>query len=116
MEAKQARRLLMVCTVNKMRSATAQTIYAADERFDVKSAGTDHSAKVVLNQELLNWADSIIVMEKHHRNFIRTHFPEIYRTKKIACLYIPDDYDYMQTELIQLIRERVESLFDRDLI
>ena len=53
-----------------MRSATAHTIYHDDTRFEVSSAGTEISAQVVLTQELLDWADSIIVMERHHRNFI----------------------------------------------
>jgi len=95
-------RLLFVCTINRMRSATAHKIYENDERFHVKSAGTDKTADTVLTNELLNWADSIIVMEKHHRNYIRGHFPDIYKTKKIVCLYIPDEYDYMQTELIEI--------------
>jgi protein-tyrosine-phosphatase len=33
-------KLLFVCTVNRMRSATAHKIYEDDYRFDVKSAGT----------------------------------------------------------------------------
>jgi predicted protein tyrosine phosphatase len=66
-------KLLFVCTVNRMRSATAHKIYESDDRFEVKSAGTDKSANTVLTEEILNWADSIVVMEKHHRNHIRKH-------------------------------------------
>jgi hypothetical protein len=33
--------ILFVCTINKMRSLTAERIYQKDERFKVKSAGTD---------------------------------------------------------------------------
>lgn len=99
-----------------MRSATAHQIYQDDNRFEVKSAGTDDSASTVLSPELLTWADRIIVMEKHHRNFIRKKFPEIYNTKKIVCLYIPDDYDYMQAELIHILRYRFEDVLSRKLI
>lgn len=49
-----------------MRSATAHKIYENDSRFEVKSAGTDKSANTVISLELLNWADSIIVMETAH--------------------------------------------------
>ncbi|TAE02871.1 MAG: hypothetical protein EAZ97_02145 [Bacteroidetes bacterium] len=109
-------KLLFVCTVNRMRSATAHKIYETDKRFEVKSAGTDKSANTVLTEEILDWADSVVVMEKHHRNFIRQKFPEVYKNKKIVCLYIPDDYDYMQTELIEILREKVESVYERKLI
>jgi predicted protein tyrosine phosphatase len=84
-------KLLFICTINQMRSATAHTIYQDDSRFKVLSAGTASTAKVVLTQELLDWADSVVVMERHHRNFIRKHFPKVYETKKIVCLYIADE-------------------------
>jgi predicted protein tyrosine phosphatase len=109
-------KLLFVCTVNRMRSATAHKIYEDDNRFEVRSAGTDKTANTVLSEELLNWADSIVVMEKHHRNHIRNHFPEIYKNKRIVCLYIPDDYDYMQTELIGILKHKVEDVYRRKLI
>jgi predicted protein tyrosine phosphatase len=109
-------KLLFVCTVNRMRSATAHSIYESDDRFEVKSAGTDNSANTVLTEELLNWADRVLVMEKHHRNHIRKHFPDIYNNKRIVCLYIPDDYDYMQPELIEMLKNKVEDVYGRKLI
>lgn len=112
----QKLKLLFVCTVNRMRSATAHQIFQDDPRFEVQSAGTDQSANTVLSLELLDWADSIVVMETHHRNYIRKHFPEIYQNKRIVCLYIPDDYDYMDTELIELLKAKVEDVYRRKLI
>ena|SRR5690554_6853108 len=109
-------KLLFVCTINRMRSATAHKIYDSDNRFKVRSAGTDKTANTILTDEILNWADSIVVMEKHHRNHIRKHFPDIYKDKKIVCLYIPDDYDYMQTELIRILKDKVEDVYSRKLI
>jgi predicted protein tyrosine phosphatase len=99
-----------------MRSATAQKIYEGDSRFSVLSAGTDNSAATVLTEELLQWADAIVVMEKGHRAFIRNKFPRIYDTKKIVCLYIPDEYDYMQPELIELLKVKVEDVLKRGLL
>ncbi|MBS1508689.1 MAG: protein tyrosine phosphatase [Bacteroidetes bacterium] len=109
-------KLLFVCTVNRMRSATAHRVYEGDSRFEVKSAGTDHSANTVLTEEILTWADRIVVMEKYHRNHIRKHFPDIYKTKRIVCLYIPDEYDYMQPELIEILKVKVEDVYSRGLI
>lgn len=109
-------KLLFVCTVNRMRSATAHKIFEADPRFEVKSAGTDKSAAIVLTPELLEWADAVIVMEKHHRAYIRAKHAKYYNTKKIVCLYIPDDYDFMQPELIATLENKVEDVYRRGLL
>jgi predicted protein tyrosine phosphatase len=55
-------------------------------------------------------------MEKEHRNFMRKHYPAIYNSKKIVCLYIPDEYDFMQPELIDLLKGKVEDVLSRGLI
>jgi len=99
-----------------MRSATANTIFDHDDRFETRSAGTDKSATTPLTKELLDWASTILVMEKIHRNYIRTHYPDIYNNKKIVCMYIPDDYDFMQPELISILKDRVDELFLKGLV
>jgi predicted protein tyrosine phosphatase len=112
----EKKKLLFVCTINRMRSATAQKIFETDSRFEVQSAGTDQSASTVLTQDHLHWADTVIVMEKHHRAHIRKHFPDVYAKKKIVCLYLPDDYEYMDPMLISILKEKVEDLNQRGLI
>jgi predicted protein tyrosine phosphatase len=109
-------KLLFECTVNRMRSATAHRIFENDLRFEVDSAGTDKTADTVLEPEQLEWADCIIVMEKHHRNVIRKKYPEYYNKKKIVCLYIPDDFYFMQPELISILKEKVEDVYRRGLL
>ncbi len=110
------KRILFVCTVNLMRSATAYKIYSYDMRFEVKSAGTHYSAETVLSKELLDWSDTVVVMEDRHMNFIRRTYPEIYKIKNIVCLYVPDNYDYMQAELITLLRVNFEDVYRSGLI
>lgn len=109
-------KVLFVCTVNRMRSATAHTVYENDERFEVRSAGTDKTANTVLTEGILDWADRIIVMERQHRNHIRKYFPEIYQHKRIVCLYIPDEYDYMQPALVTILKDKIEDAYSRKLI
>jgi predicted protein tyrosine phosphatase len=99
-----------------MRSAMAQEIYMDYCRFEVSSAATDKFASTVISLDLLNWADTIVVMEKHHRNFIRQKFEDIYNRKKIVCLYIPDDYDYIQPELTDILRDKFEDIYKRGLV
>lgn len=69
-----------------MRSATAHKIFETDPRFEVKSAGTDKNANNVLTTDLMNWAEVIVVMEKSHRNFIRSKHPVYYDEED--CLFI----------------------------
>jgi predicted protein tyrosine phosphatase len=107
-------RILFVCTVNRMRSATAYEIYKDDPRFDVDSAGTDRTANCVLEEWHLEWADAIVVMEKYHENVVRQRFPTHHQP--LVCLHIPDVYDFMQPELIAVLREKFEDVYRRGLL
>ena len=49
----------------------------------------------MISNDNLCWADTIIVMERYHRNIIRKLYPAIYLNKKIVCLYIEDEYDFI---------------------
>ena len=109
-------KVLFVCTVNRARSATAHKIFESDPRFEVDSAGTDPSASTVLEPEQLVWADAVLVMEKSHRDFIRHKYPQYYDKKKMVCLYIPDDFDFMQPELVDLLIEKVGDVYKRGLL
>jgi predicted protein tyrosine phosphatase len=103
-------RILFICTVNQMRSATAEDLYKEDPRLEVESAGTHPAARVVISRKLLEWAQLVLVMENRHLQYIRERFPDVYNTKRILSLDIPDDYDFMQEELIAVLRQRVESV------
>jgi predicted protein tyrosine phosphatase len=107
--------ILFVCTINRMRSLTAETIYKNDDRFIVKSAGTDKGANTYISEDILEWADFILVMEKMHRNQIRKVYPDLYRKKRIICLYIPDEYDYMDTNLIELLKHKFEYIWNTEI-
>lgn len=109
-------KILFVCTVNRMRSATAEKIFAEDPRFEVRSAGTDPTATMRLSRELLEWADAVVVMERYHRNWIRKNFPDLYAEKPIVCLYIEDLYPLMDPELCRLLTRKFESLVERGLL
>ena len=109
------KKILFVCTVNRMRSLTAEHIFKHDRRFEVKSAGTDISATRQINRELLDWAQYIVVMENHHRNTIRKKFPDIYKKKKIICLNIPDVFPYMDGELIALLKIKMQEIFGKEM-
>ena len=107
-------KVLFVCDANRLRSPTAETIFSKNPRVEVKSAGVGKEATVPLSVELLEWADLIFVMEKRHRNIIHSAFKEIYLRKRIICLYIPDEFEFMDPELVQLLEERVTPYLERN--
>ena len=106
-------KVLFVCDANRLRSPTAEAIFSGRPNLEVKSAGLAKQATVPLTIELLEWADLIFVMEKRQRNIIQSKFKEIYQRKRIICLYIPDDFEFMDPELIGLLEERVTPYLER---
>lgn len=99
--------ILFVCSRNKWRSLTAETIFKNHPDNEVKSAGTAPSARIKINAKHILWADLIFVMEKEHRQKIRQNFNEELSDKELVVLDIPDDYQYMDEELIQELEAKV---------
>ncbi len=99
--------ILFVCSQNRLRSPTAEQIYATRRDVEVSSAGTNSDAENPLCAELLRWADLIVVTEKTHRSKIQRRYRHALGSARIICLDIPDDYVFMQPELIALIQTRM---------
>lgn len=102
-------RILFVCGRNQWRSPTAEKIYRDDHRIEVRSAGIASSAKRRVSEKDLDWADCVLVMEREHAAVIRQRFRDLGDLPAIAVLDIPDDFRFMDAELVRLLRERVED-------
>ena len=100
------KRLLFICSQNKLRSPTAETVFANHSGVEVDSAGLNNDAEVPLSDEQLEWADLVLVMEKAHRNRLNRKFSHALGGKRITVLNIPDDYEYMQPELIEILERK----------
>lgn len=90
-----------------MRSPTAERVFFGRAGLEVRSAGTDREADNPISRDDIEWADIVFVMEKRHRNKIRAMFKNLYEFKRIVCLFIPDEYDFMQPELVALLKVKV---------
>lgn len=99
--------ILFVCSKNKWRSLTAETIYKNSPDFFVKSAGTENAARIKINSKLITWADQIFVMEKHHKQKLFKSFPIETESVAIIILEIQDNYKFMDEELIKEIKTSV---------
>lgn len=96
--------LLFICSQNKLRSPTAEAVFAEYPGVETDSAGLNHDAEIPLSDEQIDWADVIIVMEKTHRNRLNRKFGHALKGKRIAVLGIPDDYEYMDPLLIERLK------------
>jgi predicted protein tyrosine phosphatase len=100
---------LFVCTKNKLRSPTAEQIFSTWQGVETDSAGIGNDANVPLSVEQIEWATLIFFMEQAHRNKLSKKFKAHLNGKRIICLNIPDDYEFMQPELIKLLEAKVSA-------
>lgn len=101
--------LLFLCSQNKRRSLTAEKIFDGRNGHKVRSAGTEQNARVKVTPGLLGWADIIFCMEKKHIRRIKEKYPDIVSDKKLICLYICDDYEFMDRELQEMLESYVDE-------
>lgn len=101
--------ILVVCGRNKKRSRTAESIYKNDNRFNVRSAGLSPKSDRKITENDLKWADLIFVMETGQRAKIWGLYRHI-DFPPIEILDIPDDYEFMDSELIDLLTERINDI------
>lgn len=99
--------VLFVCGKNRLRSPTAEQVFAGWPGVETASAGTGHDADCPVSAELIAWADTVLVMEASHRSKIAARFQAQLRGKRVAVLGIPDDFDYMAPQLVRLLQDRV---------
>ena len=101
--------VLFVCRQNRKRSATAERVFGKDPALDVRSAGTSEDALVRVNRRMLHWADVIFTMDAEQQRQLAQMFPDDPALGKIVCLDIHDHYDFLDPELVGLLRERTRS-------
>ena len=102
--------ILFVCSRNQWRSPTAEKLWKRRPGVSTRSAGTSPHAKRTVSPADLRWADVICVMESKHKNRLLAMFPRAAVESKIFVLEIPDDYQYMDEELVELLEASVGAL------
>jgi len=101
---------LFVCSENRLRSPTAETVFNEYDGIEAIGAGTNSDATTPVSGDLVEWADIILVMEKAHRNKISKKYKELLKNKRLIVLDIPDNYDCMEPELIRLLKAKVSRV------
>jgi len=104
-----ALKLLVLCGRNLRRSPTAELLYRNDPRVVVRSAGLSPSSRRLVNAADVTWADHIAVMETKHCRRLIESIPKASECH-VTVLDIPDEYDFNDPELRDLLSQALESL------
>lgn len=102
-------KLLFICSRNKWRSLTAEKIFHGVNNYEVRSAGTETGARIKVTSGHIGWADLIFCMEKKHVRRLQEKFFSSLCGKKVICLGIPDEYEYMDEMLIEVLKSSVSE-------
>lgn len=102
--------VLFVCSRNRLRSPTAEQVFADYPGIEVASAGLNADAETPMDADLAAWADIVFVMEKAHRGRLAKRFGVHLKQARVVCLDIPDNYAFMDPELVRILEARVPKL------
>ena len=72
-------RLLFICSRNRLRSPTGETVFNDVPGVEARSAGTARDAERQVTLDDVRWADLICCMEDKHAGRLRADFQKAWR-------------------------------------
>lgn len=106
------KKVLFVCSMGILRSATAARIYA--KKYNTRSAGSWHDALIPLTPILMAWADEIVFVNRHNYLQVKQYLEEenmfLDKDFNVRVLDIPDSFPHMHPKLIKAFEEQYEPL------
>jgi predicted protein tyrosine phosphatase len=108
-------KLLFICSRNRWRSPTAEQIFNGVDGIQARSAGTEPGTRIRVTGGHIGWADIVFVMEKKHLRRLREKFMDELAGKRVICVNIPDDFQFMQPELVTLLQSVVLPYLEEEL-
>ena len=106
--------LFFICSRNQWRSPTAEQIFRKHPLMSVRSAGTSPNARRKVSADDIRWANGIFVMEEKHKSRLVAEFSRLLDGKTIHVLDIPDEYKYMDPELVEQLEQSVSAMLGFD--
>lgn len=99
-----------MCGAGLLRSATAANLYAK-LGYNTRNCGTHEYALIPLTTNLIYWAHEIYFVNLENKQqadatFLDCEY-EYARIQKAKVLNIPDNYNYNNPELIQLLKDQI---------
>ncbi|MDP3650834.1 MAG: phosphotyrosine protein phosphatase [Rhodoferax sp.] len=102
--------VLFICSKNQWRSPTAEQVWRRQAGLSVRSAGTSPNARHPVSEKDLAWADVVFAMEEKHKSRLLADYRDVLDGKAIHVLDIPDDYRYMDPELVEQLQTSVGEI------
>jgi len=101
------KKVLCVCSVGVLRSPTAAWVLSNPPfNFNTRAAGINEEfALIVVDEVLLEWADEVVCMDMLQMHQIADMGFE----RQIVVLDIPDDYNYRDPILVDMISARYKE-------
>lgn len=103
-----AKRVLCVCSAGVLRSPTLANTLHKTYGFNVRAVGSLHNyALIPISEALIIWADEIVFVDMDSYDFLDYQIKEDIKEDgaKVIILDIPDDYEYGEIELENIILE-----------
>jgi predicted protein tyrosine phosphatase len=100
-------KILFLCGKARKRSPTAAAVAADLLGVQTDFAGLSADADERVSPEHLAWADTIAVMEKTQLSRLKRQMGSSLNGKRLVCLDIPDSFEFMQPELVELVTTRL---------
>lgn len=110
------KRVLCVCSGGVLRSPTTAWVLGQDPwNYNCRIAGTEDYALVKVDEALLVWAQEIVCMTEEHEAKLSVLLNNLHRVRKIVRLNVPDQFQYRDPTLIELIKEayRTHQVVDK---
>lgn len=102
----ESTRVLCVCSAGLLRSPTlAGELYKRG--YNSRSAGVHDYALVQVDEVLILWADVILFVNKELKYAVADKIPE---DKKVIELSIPDNYEFRNPALVDIINLNIDKL------
>lgn len=103
------RRILFVCSMGILRSATGARLYAP--KYNTRSCGTWGDALIPLTPQLIAWAQEIVFVNDHNYQMAVFEYGEnVFKETPTKVLDIPDAFEHMHPELIKAFKEQYEPI------
>jgi predicted protein tyrosine phosphatase len=99
------KKVLSVCSAGLLRSPTIAWLLSQDPyNYNTRACGIHDYALVPLDQVLLTWADEIVCVQLDHEVVVRKLLEDYGLKTPVFNLMIPDNFEYRNPELIEMIR------------
>lgn len=101
-------RVLCVCSAGLLRSPTVANVMATTGKYNTRAVGLEAAfALIPVDDVLLEWADSVVCMDFEQAMEVTD---KLGFKGDVYNLQIPDDFGFMQEELVDIVKQRIDNL------